>query len=76
MNVKSIALAGFDGFSDNNEDNYIDESFNMYKDHSYLSAVNQHLTEKIKEFSKTMDIIFITPSKYELCDDNNECTDF
>lgn len=76
MSVKSIALAGFDGFSDNNEDNYIDESFNMYKDHSYLSAVNQRLTEKIKEFSKTMDIIFITPSKYELCDDNNECTDF
>lgn len=63
--IKSITLAGFDGFEGSVEENYIGKEFDLSKDQNYLSAVNRLLTEKISEYRSEMDIVFLTPSKYD-----------
>jgi len=65
FNVGPISLAGFDGFKEDLQLNYVDKSFDLYSDFEYLSALNGLLTEKIKEFSKDMSIDFLTRSIYE-----------
>lgn len=64
IGVGSVTLAGFDGFKRNVEDNYVDSSFDLSKEYSYLSTVNRLLKRKIKAFSKDMDIRFLTESIY------------
>ena len=63
--IKEITLAGFDGFEGSVEKNYIGKEFDLSKDMNYLSAVNRLLTEKISEYRSEMDIMFLTPSKYD-----------
>jgi hypothetical protein len=63
--VGAISLAGFDGFKEDLRLNYVDKSFDLYSDFEYLSTLNGLLAEKIKEFSKDMDIDFLTRSMYE-----------
>jgi len=65
LNVRSISLAGFDGFKEDLRSNYVDKSFDLYSDFAYLSALNVALTEKIKEYRKDIDVKFITRSLYE-----------
>ena len=65
VGVGSISLAGFDGFTDDLEKNYIDKSFDLSKQYPYLSVVNERLTEKIKEYRNSMDIRFLTKSLYD-----------
>jgi len=61
----SVSLAGFDGFKEDAEKNYVDKIFDLHKDFGYLSALNRLLTDKIRECRKDMDIGFITASVYE-----------
>ena len=65
IGVKKVTLAGFDGFKEKTEQNYIDESFDLAKTYNYLSAVNRLMKRKIRSFSKDMDIRFLTESIYE-----------
>ncbi|MDR0777957.1 MAG: aldolase catalytic domain-containing protein [Methanomassiliicoccaceae archaeon] len=65
IGINSVSLAGFDGFKEKVEMNYIDKSFDLFKDFEYLSAVNRLLTKKLKEYRKDMDIVFLTRSMYE-----------
>ena len=58
------SLAGFDGFSESSDTNYVDKSFDLSKSFEYLSAVNRLLTKKIKEYRKDMNIVFLTDSIY------------
>ena len=67
IGVGLISLAGFDGFREEAEANYIDKSFDLCKDFEYLSALNRLLTNKLKEYRKDMDIEFLTRSIYEDC---------
>mgnify|MGYP000853077980 FL=1 len=64
IGVDKVYLAGFDGFSESSDTNYIDESFDLSKSFEYLSAVNRLLTKKIKEYRKDMNIVFLTDSIY------------
>ena len=61
----TISLAGFDGFKESVEKNYVDKSFDLNKGFGYLSTLNRLLTKKIKEYRKDMNIEFITRSMYE-----------
>ena len=63
--MKDVALAGFDGFKKNVDDNYISTDFDLSKRYDYLSELNRCMTKKIKACRKTMDIRFLTESLYE-----------
>lgn len=65
IGVNNISLAGFDGFREKTDMNYIDGSFDLSKNYDYLSAVNTLLTKKLKEYRKDMKIEFLTESLYE-----------
>jgi 4-hydroxy 2-oxovalerate aldolase len=65
VGVRSVSLAGFDGFTDRSEMNYIDKSFDLAKNFDYLSAVNVLLTKKLKEYREDLSIEFLTRSVYE-----------
>ncbi|MDR2866980.1 MAG: aldolase catalytic domain-containing protein [Methanomassiliicoccaceae archaeon] len=65
VGVRSVSLAGFDGFTEKAEQNYVDKSFDLSKNFSYLSAVNSLLGKKLKEYQRDLSIIFLTRSVYE-----------
>lgn len=65
LGVKSITLAGFDGFSTNLEDVYCNECLSMSDDIIRLQRVNEQIKEKIAEMSERMKIVFLTESIYE-----------
>ena len=65
VGIAKVNLAGFDGFKNDIDKNYIDPSFKLSSDFSYLSAVNERLTKKIAEYRKTMTINFVTESIYD-----------
>ena len=65
IGVKSLTLAGFDGFRDNPEENYVDVNFDFSKDSGYLSSVNKSMKVMISDFKKDMNITFLTDSLYD-----------
>jgi Isopropylmalate/homocitrate/citramalate synthases len=65
VNVDVVYLAGFDGFREKAEKNYVDGSFDLSKTFNYLSIVNRLLAKKIKEYRKDLEIVFLTSSMYE-----------
>jgi len=65
MGVRSVSLAGFDGFTEKADTNYVDKSLDLSKTFDYLSAVNTLLRKKLKEYRDNMDVIFLTRSMYE-----------
>ena len=65
IGVMSLTLAGFDGFKDNPEENYVDINFDFSKDFEYLSSVNKSMTVMISDFRKEMNISFLTDSLYD-----------
>lgn len=65
IGIAEVALAGFDGFKKNADENYLDPHFDLSKEYSYLSSVNKCMTKMIGDFRKIMKIEFITSSIYE-----------
>lgn len=65
IGVGKVALAGFDGFKKNVEENYIDSDFDLSKQYSYLSSVNKCMTKMIRDMRCSMNIEFVTESIYE-----------
>jgi len=65
FNVQSISLAGFDGYKEDLQTNYVDKSFDLYSDFEHLLTLNKLLTKKIKEYRNDVDIKFLTESVYE-----------
>ena len=63
MNVKSISLAGFDGYS-SSEDNY----FDVTKEYSYVKAKAAYLNKYVEDYishNNILNIKFITDSRYK-----------
>lgn len=73
VGITEVSLAGFDGFKNDIDKNYIDSSFKLSDDFGYLSAVNERLTKKIVEYRKTMKINFVTESIYDDKDQRCRC---
>ena len=65
MGITNLTLAGFDGFKDNPEENYVDINFDFSKDFEYLSSVNESMTVMISDLRKDMNITFLTDSLYD-----------
>jgi 4-hydroxy 2-oxovalerate aldolase len=65
VGVRSVSLAGFDGFTEKAETNYVDKSLDLSKNFDYLSAVNTLLKKKLRKYRGDMEITFLTRSVYE-----------
>lgn len=68
--IKSVTLAGFDGFDGNQFNNYYDDKMINIVDFEKMREINMAVTSFIKRMMGHMEIRFITPSLYEL--DNRE----
>ena len=64
VDVHTVSLAGFDGFTEKADTNYVDKSFDLAKNFNYLSAVNTLLKKKLKEYCSDLNISFLTRSMY------------
>lgn len=62
----TLFLAGFDGFSVNQTENYFDASMYMKVKNDTLLAVNEAVKNKIDQLKTQIDIVFVTNSLYEL----------
>ncbi len=62
--VKSVALAGYDGFSRNPLSNYVEDSLCGIYDPVILQEKNLAVTEELKKLSDKIKIKFVTPSIY------------
>lgn len=64
LNVKEIKLAGLDGYSHDVYDNFAKRDMAFLKSGSVMDAMNIGMEKMLAEFSKTVDIEFITTPKY------------
>jgi len=64
VGVNKITIAGFDGFSSDPSDNYFSSGLSMGS--SIISKIkkNVHISSAIEEFSRSIALTFLTPSKY------------
>ena len=74
VNPKKITIAGFDGFEENAEKNYSDNSFQNERHISEFKELNIELSKMFGEIVETMspgcEFNMITPSKFESIIDN------
>lgn len=64
IGVKEIHLAGFDGFSVNQTENYYDASMYMKVENERLLATNTAVSTKFAQLQTQMDITFLTKTVY------------
>lgn len=62
--VKKIYLAGFDGFSMDMDQNYIDNEMSQVNNKSMLKKINDGLNKMLKKYSEIIPMEFVTESKY------------
>lgn len=62
--VQEIALAGFDGFEKNNENNYFRKELNYNAESISLEIKTQKIKEQFKKIKEYIKIVFITTSCY------------
>lgn len=65
LNVNSLLLAGFDGFSGNVKENYYEKSLYLDVEEERLNNMNTAIAKRFAQLTKQMDIKFITESSYE-----------
>lgn len=77
LNVKSIAIAGLDGFEYNlkNTDNYVSPEMELANINDASKLLNKEISEMLKDFMETKtgdeNVIFITPSRFDFLGNNN-----
>lgn len=65
IGIKEIHLAGFDGFSKNSLDNYFDSAYTNSAEYETLIYKTEAISRRLKALSNSMEIRFLTESKYE-----------
>ncbi|TRZ88535.1 MAG: pyruvate carboxyltransferase [Methanosarcinales archaeon] len=64
MHVKSVALAGFDGYSEQNVDNYFEEYIQFLYCSDDVVLRNELIKNKVEELKNGIELGFLTPSLY------------
>lgn len=59
-----VTLAGFDGFGQEINQSYYDDSLELSTDYKRLSEINRAIADILPEFEQQMTISFLTPSIY------------
>ena len=65
LGVRSLLLAGFDGFGDNQRENYYDAALGMDVEAERLHRMNIATAAKISQLKTQMEIRFLTQSVYD-----------
>lgn len=63
-NIKEIALAGFDGYSHDMEENYGEKKSAFYTRNAVLDEMNDGMRKVIKRYSEDVKILFLTKKRY------------
>lgn len=63
--AKKILLAGFDGYSYDEKENYANNQATFIMRDTVIDTMNAGMRKMLKEYGKMIDIEFITPSLYE-----------
>ncbi len=66
LDTPKVYLAGFDGLSKNKYDNYANESMRYSVDISKIKSKNEAVSQVLKKFKSSIDIKFITKTKYDI----------
>jgi 4-hydroxy 2-oxovalerate aldolase len=66
LQVKTVYLAGFDGFSGKTEQDYADKALNYSFDEDSVNKRNEAISSLLFEYSKQIGIEFLTPSLYKI----------
>lgn len=64
MGVKKIYLAGFDGYSHDENENYGESTMAFVTRAAVLDAMNKGMTDVLKEYSKVVELEFLTKMHY------------
>ena len=64
IGIKEVVLAGFDGFSQNGNENFYDNSMAMSVEAERLMRMNTATSKKLKQLKSQFDITFLTDSVY------------
>lgn len=64
LNVKEVIFAGFDGYSSQSNENYIDKNMETYLDDEVLNSMNHEITHFLDMYSKRIKVSSITPTVY------------
>ena len=62
--VKKVFLAGFDGYSHDSKENYADSQLAFITRNAVLDAMNIGMTEVLEQYSKKIEIEFLTSPKH------------
>lgn len=63
--VKKVLLAGYDGYSHNNEENYAERDLTFYTKTHVLDMMNEGMDKVIKAYSDKIEIEFCTKSRFD-----------
>ena len=64
MGVKKIYLAGFDGYSHDEKENYGESTMAFVTRTAVLDAMNRGMTEMLKKYSELVELNFLTKPHY------------
>ena len=64
LGVKEVYLAGFDGYSHDNSENYAEVKMVQFMKNALLDSMNQGMNEVLKKYSQQINIKFLTGPKY------------
>lgn len=64
IGVREVVLAGFDGFSQNENENFYDNSMAMSVESERLMRMNTATSKKLKQLKSQIDVSFLTDSVY------------
>lgn len=64
LGVKNVFIAGLDGYSMNMSQNFADNSMSIYANEAMFAAMNVGLNQVIREYSKDINIAFLTNTRY------------
>ena len=62
--VRETALAGFDGYSHDAENNYVDKHFGVVSKNDVLDAMNEGMSRVLSAYSASVKITFLTAPRY------------
>lgn len=64
LGIKKLYIAGMDGYSVNNDDNYADNSMSFKNEKEQAEKKNKGITKVLKEIQKDIEVEFVTTPKY------------
>ena len=65
LGVRSVHLAGFDGFGDHNDTNYVDDSMFNLRPKEDNRLITEQIGQELSRLNESMKLHFVTTSRYE-----------